>query len=269
MKKFKFIYALIRAPFRLLAIGLAMSTFFIISIPFVLMMDRNPFKIRKIVSKIVQKTCWTINKIFNINITVTGQKHHLTNDENYFIISNHLSYLDVFIFCSVAPASYVTSIEMKNTPILGQASQAAACLFTERRNRNNADGEIKQIIDGLQNKLNVFVFPEATSTNGEQVIMFRKGMFSAPIAAKKEILPLTINYKVLSGSEVSLKNRDDVFWYGDQTFFPHFIKYILEDHVDVEITVHDPVMPEADHCPMELANHCHGIISGHYKDIKA
>ena len=119
MKKFKFIYALIRAPFRLLAIGLAMSTFFIISIPFVLMMDRNPFKIRKIVSKIVQKTCWTINKIFNINITVTGQKHHLTNDENYFIISNHLSYLDVLSKdLKVMDASAVSLARENKIPII-------------------------------------------------------------------------------------------------------------------------------------------------------
>lgn len=267
MERIKLIYRIIRAPIRLGIFGFNLFCYFLTALPFTLLSEKYPYKMRKILSRVVQFYCYTTTKIFRMRVKVHGSRHHLENNQNYFVVANHLSYLDIFIFSSVVPASFVTSIEMKKTPVLGHAAQAAACLYTERRNRDNIHKEIQQVTDGLINDLSVFVFPEAKSTNGEEVIMFRKSMFNAPISAQKEILPLTINYRLISGEEITLDNRDKVFWYDDMTFGPHFAKFLLEDHIDVDITVHDPVKPQPDHCPIELANELHVIVSSKYEKV--
>ncbi len=80
------------------------------------------------------------------------------------IISNHLSYMDVLCLSSLFPASYVTSIEMKNTPVLGQVCQLSACLFTERRrskrNSKTHDKEIGQMKEYLHSGVNIVLFIE-------------------------------------------------------------------------------------------------------------
>lgn len=269
METIKLIYRLIRAPIRLIIFGINLFCYFTTAMPFAILADRYPYRMRRILSRIVQFYCYTTTKIFRMRVVVHGEKEHLEADKNYFIVANHLSYLDIFIFSSVVPASFVTSIEMKKTPVLGQATQAAACLYTERRSRENLSKEIQQVTDGLRNNLNVFVFPEATSTNGEDVIMFRKSMFTAAIEAEKEILPLTINYRIVSGEKVTLTNRDRIFWYGDMTFAPHFKKFLLEDHIDVDITVHPPVAVNNNHDPIQLANQLHQIVSSKYDRINS
>lgn len=261
------LYRYLRAFIRFTLFGINLSGYFVTSFPFALLANRYPMAMRKILTRVVSLYCYITTKIFRVKVKVTGNKEYLDGRENYFFVSNHLTYMDIFIFSSVVPACYVTSIEMKKTPLLGHAAQAAGSLYTERRNRDNIMKEIQMVTNGLKNNLNVFVFPEATSTNGEEVIMFRKSMFNAPIQAQTKILPFTINYRSLGGEELHLGNRDSIFWYGDMGFPGSFIDVLLHDYIEVDIHVHEPVMPDKDHCPMELANHVHSIVASKYVKV--
>ncbi len=89
-------------------------------------------------------------------------------------VGNHLSYMDVLAISSVVPACFVTSMEIKEAPGLGLICQMAGALFVERRNKMNIHNEVREITEGLQHGANVAIFPEATSTNGEQILRFRR-----------------------------------------------------------------------------------------------
>ncbi len=129
-------------------------------------------------------------------------------NDNYLIVSNHLSYVDIFVLGSRVPGCFVTSVEIKETPFLGQVTSLAGCLFVERRNKINIHQEIKDLTQGLKNGLNIFIFPEATSTNGETVIRFRRPLLNSAIDAKKKILPLVLNYRKIDENPIGLHNRD-------------------------------------------------------------
>jgi 1-acyl-sn-glycerol-3-phosphate acyltransferase len=83
---------------------------------------------------------------------------------------------------------------MKNTFFLGQICKFASCLFVERRSRGNLDQEIKEITDALNYGHNVLIFPEGTSTNGDEVLRFKRPLFNAAIFSSKKVLPATLNY---------------------------------------------------------------------------
>jgi 1-acyl-sn-glycerol-3-phosphate acyltransferase len=159
----------------------------------------------------------------------------------YFIVSNHLSYLDILIISSIKPTSYVTSLDIKNTLGLGQITEIAGCLYVNRKSRNNITRELEDIINALKNGLSVTVFPEATSTNGERVIRFKRSLYEAALESKTEVLPVCINYLRINDQNISKDNRDSLCWYGEMDFLSHLWKLCRQRKVEVELKVLDEI----------------------------
>lgn len=182
------------------------------------------------------------------------------------IVANHLGYLDVLAISSLFPTSFVTSLEMKRTPFLGQLCQFGGCLFVDRKNRRQLGGEVEQLAAALKAKIPVTIFPEATSHNGEKVHAFRKPLFQAAINAEAPILPLVLNYTSLEGEPISLKNRDTIFWYGDMPFVSHALKLFSHDELIIHVHLLDLVSSEGKD-KYVLSSEVHELIAAHYRPI--
>jgi 1-acyl-sn-glycerol-3-phosphate acyltransferase len=217
---------------------------------------------RKRLLTIVSWTSKVVLEVLNINVDykiATGFKPN----SNYLIVANHLSYLDVIILAAKFPSCFVTSTEVKASPFLGQLSRLAGCLFVDRQNKQNLKTEIKELRTALTDGMNVIVFPEATSTNGEDILRFRQPLFEASIATSKQILPITINYQKIDGQNIDRLNRDIVCWYGEMTFFSHFMKVLDQQEILVEIKVSEPFAPEI-LSSIDLAMKSHRIVKSNY-----
>jgi 1-acyl-sn-glycerol-3-phosphate acyltransferase len=174
--------------------------------------------------------------LFFMGINVQFSKD-IDETDNYLIIANHLSYIDVLILAGKMPMNFVTSVEIKQTKFLGQIALLAGCLFVERRNRQNLSSEIGELTNVLKGGSSVVVFPEATSTDGSSVLRFRRPLFQAAIDSGVRVLPLCLNYQSVSGESVSIKNRDKIFWYGDMSFGPHLLNLFKEKSIVVQVDV--------------------------------
>jgi 1-acyl-sn-glycerol-3-phosphate acyltransferase len=174
---------------------------------------------------------------------------------------NHLSYLDVLVLGSQFPAAFVTSKEIQMTPFLGHICRLAACVFVDRQRRTNLLGEIQEITAALENGLNVMIFPEATSTNGEQILRFRRPLFAAAAAAQRPVVPFCINYRDLDGIPVTQQNRDTVCWYGDMSFLPHLWRLSGVGRGRVDLHILEPFHFTSDRDLTEIANFTHARVS--------
>lgn len=221
------------ALFKFFFVLLAICSYFLCTLPFYVFLKRYPYGMKKILGHIVG--IYSKILIWILGIKTSHNFKNLDRSKNYFIVSNHLSYIDILVISSIIPTSFVTSVEMKNTPFLGQIIQLAGCLFVERRNKSNIKSEISDIENALLNGLNVTVFPEATSTNGERVINFKRSLFLCAMNTKVEILPLTINYKQIDSQPINTQNRDKVCWYGNMEFAPHLWSLCQLKSVHVEL----------------------------------
>lgn len=174
-------------------------------------------------------------KILRLKVNPIGLEN-LKNLRGGLYVGNHLSYMDVLAVSSLVPSCFVTSKEIKEAAGLGQICTMAGCLFVERRNKQNILNEISEIREGLQVGLNVAIFPEATSTNGEAILRFRKPLFIAAIDSGRPVIPFCLNYVKVGGQAISLKNRDKICWYGDMDFIPHL--WALAESGGVELDLH-------------------------------
>lgn len=224
------------------------GVYFILAAPLYPFIRLSEYRTKKLISYIVSFVSWLILKLMNVKVTHKGD---IDKSKNYYIVSNHLSYIDILVICTRMPSVFVTSMEMKKTPVLGQITDLAGCLYVERRNRSNINNEIQNIIEALKNGLNVTVFPEATSTNGEQVLPFKRSLYQSAIEANVHVLPKTLNYKTINKEKVHRGNRDLIFWYADMTFADHLYKLCTSvSHLEVELQVHSPVEPKHDNATL-------------------
>src|SRR5579863_8787387 len=89
------------------------------------------------------------------------------------LVSNHLSYLDIMVISAITPVVFVSKSEVRSWPIFGFCAVLSGTLFIDRAKRMHVGPINEEIQAALDAGVLVAVFPEGTSTNGEEVLPFR------------------------------------------------------------------------------------------------
>lgn len=126
---------------------------------------------------------------FNVNVRVIGS----WPTRSHFIVSNHISWLDIIVLGGQLPVHFVSKAEVRRWPVIGWLAAQAGTLFIQR----GAHGS-QQIIDTLQAHLAeeqfVAIFPEGTTSKGDNVKPFHPRLFAAAIETATPVLPVTLIY---------------------------------------------------------------------------
>lgn len=197
-------------------------------------------------------------KIFKVQVDHNVEKEKLNGS---LLVSNHLSYLDIMIISSLVPTNFITSTDIERTPVLGHICKLASCIFVNRKGRDNRQEELKKIEERLLYGENIVIFPEATSTNGESVIPFKKGLFESVLQKKINITSFCIQYEKINEQKINLNNRDKVCWYGEMSFLPHLWELLKQNHISVRLDMVSQNDATTFNSRNELVNHV-------YKEIK-
>ena len=95
--------SLMRLLIRTLIFAAALICFFIVSSFVMLLSGLNFHRARPLLIQIVSVICKLGLKIFNVKVRKTFSPVNF--NDNYLIVSNHLSYLDILIISSYLPAN--------------------------------------------------------------------------------------------------------------------------------------------------------------------
>jgi 1-acyl-sn-glycerol-3-phosphate acyltransferase len=183
------------------------------------------------------------------------------------VVSNHLSYVDVLAISSLMPTVFITSVEMKNTFLLGTLSKFGGSLFIERRKASGLKREIETITNVLGHGFIVALFPEGTTSNGEYVQPFKNSLFESAIKAKCDILPLCLRYTKVNNHHITINSRDSIFYYGGVTLVGHLPRLLALQSVDLEILPLETIKVHAHDSRKELATQVHSAINAAYHRI--
>lgn len=251
----------------------AVGSLFFIGLFFVLASLTNLFLFsskflrRKILTKISAFCSKIILRIIGFKVNLTGP---IPENDGKMIIGNHMSYLDIVIYLSFFESVFVTSVETKQKPFLGQITQLAGCLFVERRNPRKLPDELKTIKKYFDNNISVCIFPEGTSSNGEAVLPFKKSLFQLPMETQCPIQPILLNYTSINGERFNTKNADFVCWHNgdEQPFFKHLFTMFALKEVKAELEVLPQIDSSKFQSRKEIADHCEVLLSTAYKKKK-
>jgi 1-acyl-sn-glycerol-3-phosphate acyltransferase len=202
--------------------------------------------------------------LFGIRIHVKHPERLHAEGGNRLIIANHLSYVDVLVISSLLPSVFITSVELKHTPLLGMVARSAGSIFVERRKATGLKREIESIACVLGQGFPVILFPEGTTSNGDRVMQFKYPLFDAAVAARADIVPLCLRYTRVNNERLTHRNRDAIFYYGGVTFSQHFPRLLALKSIEVEILPLKSIKVRADHSRKDLAALTHEAISDAY-----
>jgi len=172
----------------------------------------------------------------NINKLVSGKENHL-------VISNHLSYLDIFVIFSTVPAVFIANSELEDTFLLGAIIKYSGGVFVERRNRSRLLQDMQHIKNILHMGFNVVLFPEGTTSDGEEVKPFKTSFLDAAAGSGVDVLPLCVRYRKINGEDIDAGNGRLVYYYGDLTFFEHFFRLLNLRSISVDLTELEVIPP--------------------------
>lgn len=205
-----------------------------------------------------------ILKVLNVRVTVKHAERLHTGGHVRLVISNHLSYVDIFIIASLLPSVFITSVELKHTPLLGTIARFAGCLFVERRKAFGLKKEIADIGCVLKQGFPVVLFPEGTTSAGDHVMQFKNSLFDAAIQTHADIIPLCLRYTRVNGDPITHHSRDSIYFYGSMTYPEHVPRLMALKSVDVEVLPQKHIKTHAHDSRKDLAAQTHDAINTAY-----
>jgi len=172
--------------------------------------------------------------LLNMEVQVRGR---VPASRSFFIVSNHMSYIDPLVLFNAISAVFVTSVEVREHKTLGPLCRLSECYFVERRNKFNIKQEIEAVGAYLRLGCNVVLFPEGTSTNGERILRFKTSFFQVAVNENATILPVCLQYLQIDGEDITPDKRAALCWYGHMGFFKHLMLILSLRKVQARITI--------------------------------
>jgi len=151
-----------------------------------------------------------------------------------FVVANHLSDMDVIALQALRPSVFITSTEIQESPGLGSLAAFGGSYFVNRRSSIRLRRDLKGLENVIRQGFTVVLFPEGTSSSGEQVLPFRNALLASAIAAEAVLQPVCLQYRRIGGHPVTPANRDLVFYYGEMGFLKHVMGLCLSGGFDLQ-----------------------------------
>lgn len=115
-------------------------------------------------------------------------------DGPVLLVSNHVSWLDIPVIASVCTPRFLSKAEVRKWPLIGWAAEQLNTLFIHRGNHSATEAASAAIVEGLTQQDQILVFPEGTTTNGQDVGFFFPRLFGAAIACEVPVQAILIHY---------------------------------------------------------------------------
>lgn len=115
------------------------------------------------------------------------------------VVSNHVSWLDIFVINAVHPCRFVAKAEIRAWPMLGWLAAKAGTVFIARGDRRDLRHIFKGLVDKLQDGERIAFFPEGTTAAQGQLLPFHPNLFEAAIDAAAPVQPFALSYRGADG----------------------------------------------------------------------
>jgi 1-acyl-sn-glycerol-3-phosphate acyltransferase len=183
------------------------------------------------------------------------------------MVSNHLSYLDILLYSSVQPFVMVAKTEVRGWPLLGWLTAQAGTVYVERGGGPKTYPSVNAAMaEAYRSGLPVLFFPEGTTTEGAEVLPFRRGLFHSVLNGG---VPLRVaalrysldSYAVNGGATVG----EDVCWWGDMEFASHLFRLLGLRGLGVKIRFGEEITRRADR--FVLSETAQSVVAEMYEDL--
>jgi len=169
-------------------------------------------------------------RILNLHVDVRGEE---PPQPPFLLVSNHLSYVDVVLLNSITNGVLVAKKAIRSWPGVGLAAAVGGTVFIDRRAHRDILRVNETIESAVDRGQGIIVFPEGTSTRGEEVLDFRGSLLLPFAGTTRPIHTASISYRTPDGEPPA---QTHVAWWGDMTFADHVWDLLKIPRIEATVT---------------------------------
>ncbi len=174
----------------------------------------------------------------------------------FFLVSNHLSYIDIIVLASQLDCVFIAKREIKSWPVFGLLSRSMDTIFIDRTRAADIPRVNALIVETLQSQQNIVVFPEGTSTAGTEVWPFKPSLLEPAARGNFPVAYASISYRTPPGD---VPAHLSVCWWGKMTLMPHLLGIFRLSAIEATLTFGEETLQGTDR--KELAKRLHEAVT--------
>ena len=120
-------------------------------------------------------------------------------DASALVVGNHVSWLDIYTVNAWRPTPFVSKAEVRQWPVVGWLAEKLDTVFLQREKRTEAMRVMHEMAERLRNGM--CVFPEGTTTDGQELLPFHANLFQAAVSAGCAVQPICLMYEDAHGRQ--------------------------------------------------------------------
>lgn len=174
-------------------------------------------------------------RILRVRVQVQGVPPGL-DTHNVMLVSNHVSWVDIYLLNSVRPARFVSKSDVRQWPVIGWVAWKTGTFFINRAKRHDTARVNHEMSDALSKGACVAVFPEGTTSHGDVLLPFHASLFQPCIHSESKVWPVALRYRHADGS----LNRE-VSYVGEVSFGESFSRVVGQPEIYAELVFAPPI----------------------------
>ena len=187
------------------------------------------------------------------------------------VVSNHLSYLDVLLYSAAQPFVMVSKTEVRGWPLIGWITAQAGTIYVQRADvkggQTQTHAEVNAMMaEAYRSGLPVMFFPEGTTTDGSEIMEFRRGLYNSVMYDRVPVKVAAIRYEFTKANKGATVG-EDVCFVGDAEFGPHLLGFLGLRGVKAKVRFGDEVVAGEDR--FALARNSREVMVGLYNGLGA
>lgn len=158
------------------------------------------------------------------------------------VVSNHVSWLDIFAVNAIVPSRFVAKSEVRAWPLAGWLAARTGTLFIDRARRHDT-ARINHAVSAALIEGDVFaVFPEGTTTDGSTVLKFHASLLEPALEADAAVQPVALWYERTDGTLCT-----EASYSGGKSMWDTLMGITSQHEVRVHVCFLQPILPASRH----------------------
>lgn len=154
------------------------------------------------------------------------------------LVANHVSWLDTYAVHTADAARFVAKSEIAGWPVIGAVAQRFGTIFIKRGCFRSAARTVGALSAALCRGESVAAFPEATTSDGRDLLRFFPALFQAAVLTGARVQPVALRYRDATGRHAAA-----AAFIGEMTVADSLRLLLREPRLTVEVVFCQPIDP--------------------------
>jgi len=193
--------------------------------------------------------------ILRVRVRVHGTADTAPQGVTTLVLSNHVSWLDIFVIRSSLDCRFVAKSDIRGWPVVGWLVARQGTVFVQRAKRRDTARVNAALDDALAGGERMVVFAEGSTTDGTEVRPFHASLLQPVVRSEGYALPVALRYVTHDGA-IDLKAA----YAGETSLWESTLMLTEKPEVLAELHLLPAVHAVGKH-RRDLAEHCSAMVA--------